>query len=498
MARTVFLALLLLLGSAQAATYRVRPGDSLFVIGQRLGVSEGALRAANPRLNRAGTLYAGQVLQLPSRGYVVKRGDTLARIAQRSKIPERVWRQSNPQIGRSGALSVGQVLRRPPASAVRPSVPAGGYRVKAGDSLALIALRSKIPERVWRQSNPQINRAGTLAVGQVLRRPPASAVRPSVPAGGYRVKAGDSLALIALRSKIPERVWRQSNPQIGRSGALSVGQILRRPPASAVRPSAPARASAPVTTYRVRPGDTLSRISGRLGVPLATLKAANPGVRSDRLLVGQVLRLRPKAPESALVNPARRYRVQPGDTLYAIARRTGVSVTTLRRANPQFAPGALPVGATLSLSAPASRPAVVRAARSGGVWAWPLPGYGRITSGYGERELGGSQEFHSGTDIGAPSGTPVQAARSGRVLRADFSDSAGWGGMVLIQHPDGWRSRYAHLSRISVRAGELVRQGEVIGRVGSTGRVTGPHLHFGLYKAGASRDPLGVLGQGND
>ncbi|MFC6661417.1 M23 family metallopeptidase [Deinococcus multiflagellatus] len=141
---------------------------------------------------------------------------------------------------------------------------------------------------------------------------------------------------------------------------------------------------------------------------------------------------------------------------------------------------------------------VVRTASSSGrgLWLWPLPGYGAVSSGYGERELLGEREMHYGVDISAPMGTPVLAARAGRVLEARADFARGWGWTVVLQHPDGWVTRYAHLSGTLVRAGELVVQGQPVGRVGNTGRTTGPHLHFGTYlrwgpgESWTPRDPL--------
>lgn len=104
-----------------------------------------------------------------------------------------------------------------------------------------------------------------------------------------------------------------------------------------------------------------------------------------------------------------------------------------------------------------------------------------ITSSFGWRThpISGTQRLHTGTDIGAPMGTPVMAAMSGRVILADHM--GGYGISVAIEHDNGIRQTlYAHMSEIFVRPGDIVQQGTVIGRVGSTGASTGPHLHFEL------------------
>jgi murein DD-endopeptidase MepM/ murein hydrolase activator NlpD len=124
-------------------------------------------------------------------------------------------------------------------------------------------------------------------------------------------------------------------------------------------------------------------------------------------------------------------------------------------------------------------------------YIWPL--HGRLTSYYGARNLGmGTSSFHRGIDIAAPSGTPVAASRSGTVTYAGWSNQ-GYGNLVKVRHAGGDETWYGHFSSITVSVGEHVSQGEVVGRVGSTGISTGPHLHFELHVGGRALDPLGTL-----
>lgn len=114
---------------------------------------------------------------------------------------------------------------------------------------------------------------------------------------------------------------------------------------------------------------------------------------------------------------------------------------------------------------------------------FPLAIPAPITSAFGWRihPISGDQRFHSGTDIGAPMGTPVLAAYAGRVAIADFM--GGYGLAVTLDHNQGTQQTlYGHLSEIFVKPGDAVRQGDVIGRVGSTGNSTGPHLHFEFHQ----------------
>ena len=120
---------------------------------------------------------------------------------------------------------------------------------------------------------------------------------------------------------------------------------------------------------------------------------------------------------------------------------------------------------------------------------WPT--HGVITTRFGE--VGPySPRGHQGIDIAAPTGTPVLAATGGRVALAGATND-GYGIQVLIDHPDGTRTRYGHLSQLLVGSGESVAQGQLVGRVGSTGYSTGPHLHFEVMQDGGLRDPLRFL-----
>ena len=113
-------------------------------------------------------------------------------------------------------------------------------------------------------------------------------------------------------------------------------------------------------------------------------------------------------------------------------------------------------------------------------WVWPVAGYYNITSNFGPR----NGEFHFGVDIGgAPSeGAPVLAALDGVVIWSNWSDS--YGNWAIIAHDNGLQTRYAHMKYVTVRKGDQVRAGDQIGVVGSTGRSTGPHLHFEVLRPG--------------
>lgn len=121
----------------------------------------------------------------------------------------------------------------------------------------------------------------------------------------------------------------------------------------------------------------------------------------------------------------------------------------------------------------------------------PIDG-ARVTSGFGMRRhpIQGYTKMHKGTDFGAPTGTPIFAAGDGTVARAGWV--GGYGKYVSIKHNGTYATAYGHMSVITVKPGQRVKQGQVIGRVGSTGNSTGPHLHFEVLKAGVQVNPVKV------
>lgn len=123
---------------------------------------------------------------------------------------------------------------------------------------------------------------------------------------------------------------------------------------------------------------------------------------------------------------------------------------------------------------------------------WPVQG--NLESGFGVRRNpfgGGSYEFHSGQDIDAQIGDPVKAGASGQVTFVGWQN--GYGQLIVIDHGGGLTSRYGHLSHIDVAQGQTIERGQFIGRVGSTGRSTGPHLHYEIRINDTPVDPLQYL-----
>lgn len=159
-----------------------------------------------------------------------------------------------------------------------------------------------------------------------------------------------------------------------------------------------------------------------------------------------------------------------------------------------------PLTATASyapLSAPgAYAPLSAAGVGAGAATGWMSPVDGRISSHFGPRihPITGRRKMHDGIDIAAPQGTPIRAVAAGTVTFA--GRQGGYGNLVIVRHPDGSETRYAHQQAIGVRVGQVVTAGAHLGTVGSTGASTGPHLHLELRRNGEPVDPRFIVAGG--
>lgn len=256
----------------------------------------------------------------------------------------------------------------------------------------------------------------------------------------------------------------------------------------------------------VRQGESLYSIARRHNIPLRELIEVNR-IRAPFAI----------APGRRLVLPTpRRHVVRAGDTVYSVSRRYGVDMTALVRINDIPPPYRITVGQALRLPGPGTvRRKVQRAAaeppeppgpapgrkpakalerrseqpppRTAAMFAWPLRG--RILIGFGPR---GGGLHNDGINIAAPAGTPVRAAESGIVAYAG-NELRGFGNLLLIRHAGNWMTAYAHSRVLLVRRGDRVRRGQTIARVGSTGNVSRPQLHFEIRKGDEAVNPTRLL-----
>jgi len=236
--------------------------------------------------------------------------------------------------------------------------------------------------------------------------------------------------------------------------------------------------------YKVGAGDTLSGIARRFGLQPETLVDVNLLSNPDLLVIGRVLVIPP--------TDGKLYEVQEGDVLWAIADRFQVDIADIIDANELADPAVLYAGEALFIPGAAEAEPAVSAIAAGSPLRehllWPVAAVGRISSPFGPR-MG---TMHTGVDIAVPRGTAITAAARGRVVAASWLGA--YGRAVVLTHPrSGWKTLYAHALRLVVSEGQWVTAGQTIGYVGTSGRSTGPHLHFEVIIDGQPRDPLQYL-----
>lgn len=238
------------------------------------------------------------------------------------------------------------------------------------------------------------------------------------------------------------------------------------------------------TTYRVQPGDTISGIAQRFGLKAGTILSMNPIDDVRRLLPGTTLSIPDR---DGLFHG-----VQPGESLAGIAETYGVSVNALLDANDVRSP-VLQVGDVLFVPG-ATMPEEDYLLAIGELFAWPVRRF-TFTSGFGMRihPITGVWHLHNGIDLANRIGTPILAAGAGRVVHVE-NQVSNYGKMVIIDHGNGYRTLYGHMDSFLVSEGEYVSAGQQIGTMGTTGRSTGPHLHFSVFRGSQPIDPLSQLG----
>jgi len=263
------------------------------------------------------------------------------------------------------------------------------------------------------------------------------------------------------------------------------------------------------TTYTVESGDTFNAIAYANDMAVSDLKALNPDVNVNRLMIGQVLNVKERIPVLSIqtkehqtyteeiecpvetVEDSKMYEGNskiltqgtPGEALVEAnvtyvngyeREREVLSSTTLREPT-----------TTVKAVGTAPRPKTA----SYGTYSWPIKG--RITSYFGGRKIFGSYSYHSGIDIAASYGAAIKAADGGTVTFAGYKGT--YGKLVIITHDNGTKTYYAHNSSLLVSAGQKVYKGQQIAKAGSTGRSTGVHCHFEMRVNNKAVNPLNYL-----
>lgn len=237
-----------------------------------------------------------------------------------------------------------------------------------------------------------------------------------------------------------------------------------------------------ISVYVIRKGDTIGQIADMFDVSVNTILWTNDMKKGDPLKEGEVLLILPTS--------GVKHVVAKGETLAGIAKKYKVDVPSIMDFNDIETGESLTVGQELFIpdaEIPATTTSSSGSTTKSGTKV--SNGSSKVISGYFINPVPElkrkSQGLHgkNGVDLAAPTGTRVLASAPGKVIFAKLGWNGAYGNLVILQHSNGTKTVYAHLSKINVSAGQQVDRGQVIGLVGSTGRSTGPHLHFEVHGA---------------
>ena len=324
---------------------------------------------------------------------------------------------------------------------------------------------------------------GSEVTGSVLRKPGSSGNWSWDGGTAITVAGGETIDTIARRHGVPASVIMQAN-NITAPATLYPGQrlVIPRPlrtrlaTAAAPRPAAPTP-PAPATNaagnvHVVAAGDTLSKIAHRYHKSASEIAKANNIQPTATLNVGDRLTI-----PGAQPSPVKASASPPAAPAKPVASAAPKEAAPTQNAN---------------VVAPADqldKEAAKLAEGTGAVPKFRWPANGRIIAGYGPTTNG---QQNDGINIALPENTPVKAAEDGVVAYAG-NELKGYGNLVLVRHPNGYVTAYAHTKELLVKRGDQVKRGQVIARSGQTGNVNAPQLHFEIRKGASPLDPTRFL-----
>src|SRR3954452_16451456 len=330
------------------------------------------------------------------------------------------------------------------------------------------------------------------------------------------VAQGETLDTISRRHGVPANAILQAN-NMTHAAQLQPGQRLVIPrvqhqmgapqiaaphvaPATRVAGTVPAPESN--KSHVVAPGETIYSLGRHYRLtPMAIDKANNVGLDhhlkvGDRIVIpGQAgaPRLAMPAPQAAPAQPAPRIAAKPAAPPVPQQQAAAPKPAQPKSPEPKLAQSDPAPRANIVAPAADPLPEAAQTGTTGGSntsFRWPVKG--RVLQGFGPKSGGGQND---GINVAVPEGTPIKAAEDGVVAYAG-SELKGYGNLVLVRHSNGFVTAYAHASELSVKKGESIKRGQVIGKAGATGNVNSPQLHFEVRKGATPVDPTQYLSGG--
>jgi len=403
-------------------------------------------------------------VQTPVNGHItVQRGDTVYALARNYGVPVRSIIDAN-NLEPPFALSPGQNL----------TLPAIKYHVaERGDTVYGVARTYGVSVTEVTQIN-NMQAPYTLSAGQEVRLPASAGIlggpQPRVRMPGAAVQTAAVTPAVTRPVTMQPTVTTASRTpttppvQAQNTSPPVVATTQPTRPVTPATPSSPTVATAPPSTASTKPTAPPAHTTSTKADPYSDRNVAsaqqNLPVEPDPVASAQSQNLPP--PPSATDSAA------PPATATSPSTSTGTQVAAVPPSNPNL-------------------PSETPAREGGGTFLWPING--KVLSSFGPKENG---LHNDGINLGAPRGTPIKVGDNGTVAYVG-NELRGFGNLVLVRHADGWITAYAHCEEILVKVGEQVKRGQVVARVGSTGGVDQPQLHFELRKGKQPVNPRSYL-----
>jgi murein DD-endopeptidase MepM/ murein hydrolase activator NlpD len=492
--------------------YDVQPGDSLSNIAELFGTKTEKIKQVN-KLDNKSVIKAGQTIKVPTKSnsmvYTVKKGDSLSKIASRFNVSiENLVNENNLK---SHVLMAEQKIKIPvdnranlkmakteeKAVASLPIVKTNQIK-KAEDpkKLQLVKLDTKLP------TAPAVAPAKKVEIDftkdDFLKKP------APVVAKAKTQKKND---VETVELNLSKTIMRASTAAVSESKNENEAILIPAIPAFAKSEELDSDDSVEYIVYKVAKGDNLSKIASKHNTTVAQIQNDN-GISGDKLKVGQSLKIKPNQKlyrvikkenvAKADVEPEAKtivnHKVQNGESLSIIAKKYNTTVRDIVNEN-NMTNTVLMTGQTIKVPEKKKKNYKITTVSSKNKekYAWKAPTKGWVSSPYGWRNhpVRKKRIFHAGLDLAAPKGTAIYSVAPGRVIFA--GTRGGYGKLVIISHENGLSTRYGHCSKILVKNGQFVKEGQLIAKVGATGVATGNHLHFEVRKNGKTQNPINYI-----
>ena len=444
-------------------TYEVTNGDTLWSLSKEYNIPLKFILAIND-VEDEDTLSIGQIIKIPQDNiqddnndlHIVKKGETLWSIAQECNLSiDQIIAANN--LTNSELISIGQQIEIPSTKNTTPET-------------------NIITQPFIDKKNNNMN-------NNISQPENAESIV-------YTVKAGDSLWNISRKYGVSVEVIFDVN-NLRDKDSLSLGQKLEIPAIGGGVSNSNQKQEPTIITYTVVKGDNLWSISQRYDVNMSSIISTNNLKEISQLSIGQKLKLpitnmdiaKAEGYDQEAAAEEIIYYVKKGESLWSISREYNVKLEAIIAANSITDASKISAGQQLRIpNVPGTRSNIYN-------FIWPVRG--KINSPYGMRSSNGRKEFHSGIDIGGPSGTNIVAAESGRVSYSGYMRA--YGNIIILSHDEGYSTVYAHNSVNLVKKGQSIKKGSVIAKVGRTGNATGSHLHFEVRLNGKPVNPQSYL-----